>query len=114
MDKLKTQIREVADLIKQSEKVLVFTGAGVSTESGIPDFRGADGIWNKYDPEDFTIQRFMSDKRARKLHWDLLSDGDLSMFKADLKSDISAIKTTWYQISCPPHPQAREGCSRPR
>lgn len=83
MDKLKAQIEEVADLIKKSEKVLVFTGAGVSTESGIPDFRGADGIWNKYDPEDFTIQRFMSDKSARKLHWELLSDGDLSMFKAD-------------------------------
>ncbi len=83
MDKLKAQIAEVADLIRNSEKVLVFTGAGISTESGIPDFRGADGIWSKYDPEDFTIQKFMSDKRARKLHWDLLSDGDLSMFKAD-------------------------------
>ena len=83
MDKLKAQIGEVAELIKQSEKVLVFTGAGVSTESGIPDFRGADGIWNKYDPDDFTIQRFMADKKVRKLHWRLLSDGDLSMFKAD-------------------------------
>lgn len=83
MDKLKAQIEAVAGLIKQSKKVLIFTGAGVSTESGIPDFRGADGIWSKYDPEDFTIQRFMADKRARKLHWDLLADGKLSMFKAD-------------------------------
>jgi NAD-dependent deacetylase len=83
MDKLKAQIGEVAELIKQSEKVLVFTGAGVSTESGIPDFRGADGIWNKYDPDDFTIQRFMADKKVRQLHWSLLADGDLSMFKAD-------------------------------
>ena len=79
----KAQIEEVADLIRSSEKVLIVTGAGVSTESGIPDFRGADGIWNKYDPEDFTIQKFMSDKSARRLHWNLLSDGDLSMFKAD-------------------------------
>jgi len=91
MDKLKAQIEEVADLIKQSEKVLVFTGAGVSTESGIPDFRGADGIWNKYDPDDFTIQRFMADKKVRKLHWRLLSDGDLSMFKADPNAAHMAI-----------------------
>ena len=83
MDKREDQIKAVVDLIKQSEKVLVFTGAGVSTESGIPDFRGADGIWTKYDPDDFTIQRFVSDKRVRKLHWSLLAGGDLSMFKAD-------------------------------
>jgi NAD-dependent deacetylase len=82
MNKLKAQIEEVTDLIRESEKVLVFTGAGVSTESGIPDFRSADGIWTKYDPEDFTIQKFLSDKKARKMHWNLLSDGDLSMFKA--------------------------------
>ena len=83
MQQTKVLIQNVADLISKSEKVLIFTGAGVSTESGIPDFRGADGIWSKYDPEDFTIQRFMADKKARKLHWDLLADGDLSMFKAD-------------------------------
>ena len=83
MDTLKAQIEEVAGLINRSAKVLVFTGAGVSTESGIPDFRGVDGIWSKYDPEDFTIQKFMADKRARKLHWELLAKGDLSMFKAD-------------------------------
>jgi len=83
MGDIEKQIKEVAELIRRSAKVLVFTGAGVSTESGIPDFRGADGIWSKYDPEDFTIQRFLSDKQARKMHWDLLSDGELSMFKAD-------------------------------
>ena len=82
MDKLNKQIEEVTDLIRSAKKVLVFTGAGVSTESGIPDFRGADGIWSKYDPEDFTIQKFLSDKNARKMHWNLLTDGDLSMFKA--------------------------------
>lgn len=82
MDKLNKQIEEVTDLLRSAEKLLVFTGAGVSTESGIPDFRGADGIWSKYDPEDFTIQKFLSDKKARKMHWSLLTDGDLSMFKA--------------------------------
>ncbi len=75
------QIEEVAILIADAERVLVFTGAGVSTESGIPDFRGTDGIWQKYDPEDFTIQKFLSDKQVRKMQWRLLSSGDLSMSK---------------------------------
>jgi len=79
MEMIEQQIQAVADMVADADKVLVFTGAGVSTESGIPDFRGADGIWKKYDPEDFTIQKFLSDKRARKLQWELLSGGELSM-----------------------------------
>ena len=81
MEHIEKQIEEVAELISSAEKVLVFTGAGVSTESGIADFRGPDGIWSKYDPEDFTIQKFLSDKRARKTQWQLLSSGDMSMTK---------------------------------
>ena len=50
-------IEQAADLVSTSERIIVFTGAGVSTESGIPDFRGPDGIWSKYDHEDFTIDR---------------------------------------------------------
>jgi NAD-dependent deacetylase len=81
MQPIERQIEAVAEIICSAEKVLVFTGAGVSTESGIPDFRGTDGIWRKYNPEDFTIQKFLSDKRARKMQWELLSGGDLSMAK---------------------------------
>ena len=68
---MKDPVDEVAQFIIQSEKVAVFTGAGVSTESGISDFRSPDGIWSRYDPEDFTIQRFVSDKEARKRNWQL-------------------------------------------
>ena len=53
----------------------------VSTESGIPDFRGTDGIWQKYNPEDFTIQKFLSHKQTRKMQWRLLASGDLAMSK---------------------------------
>ncbi|MBW2514279.1 MAG: NAD-dependent deacylase [Deltaproteobacteria bacterium] len=81
MTNLMRQVEEVAGLITGAKRVLVFTGAGVSTESGIPDFRGTDGIWQKYDPEDFTIQKFLSDKQVRKTQWQLLSNGDLSMSK---------------------------------
>jgi len=82
MTDLAQQIRDVAGLVADAERVLVFTGAGVSTESGISDFRGPDGIWQKIDPEDFTIEKFMSDEKARKMQWRLLSSGELSLSKA--------------------------------
>ena len=74
-------IEKVARFIHESQKVVVFTGAGVSTESGIPDFRSPDGIWARYDPEDFTIQRFVSDREARKRNWRLRKE----MFSADYR-----------------------------
>lgn len=66
---MEDHIEKVAQMIMEAKKVAVFTGAGVSTESGISDFRSPDGIWSRYDPEDFTIQRFVSDKDARKRNW---------------------------------------------
>ena len=68
---------QVAELIVNSKRCLVFSGAGISTESGIPDFRGEDGIWTKMDPEDFTIQRFVARPEVRKLQWKLLAEGGL-------------------------------------
>jgi NAD-dependent deacetylase len=68
---------QVAELIVNSKRCVVFTGAGISTESGIPDFRGEDGIWTKMDPEDFTIQRFVARPEVRKMQWKLLSEGGL-------------------------------------
>ncbi len=64
-------IEALADLIVRSSRVVVFTGAGISTESGIPDFRGPDGIWTKYDPTDFTYQKFVTDPAARKRIWNM-------------------------------------------
>jgi NAD-dependent deacetylase len=68
---------QVAGLILNSKKCVVFSGAGISTESGIPDFRGEDGIWTKMDPEDFTIQRFVARPEVRKMQWKMLSEGGL-------------------------------------
>lgn len=69
---------KVADLIIGSNRVVVFTGAGVSTESGIPDFRSAGGIWERFDPEDFTYQKFVSSPESRKVHWKMLKEGGLT------------------------------------
>ena len=64
-------IRQVVNLIRQSEKVIVFTGAGVSTESGIPDFRSPGGVWHKYNPEDFYYQKFISSEESREKYWQM-------------------------------------------
>jgi NAD-dependent deacetylase len=60
------KINKVANMIAKAKKVVVFTGAGISTESGIPDFRGPGGLWTKYDPDDFTIDKFLGSHATRK------------------------------------------------
>ena len=62
-------IEQAISLLFGASRLLVFTGAGVSTESGIPDFRGPDGLWTKVDPDDFTITRYLSSSAARKRSW---------------------------------------------
>ena len=68
----------VADLIIGAKKLVVFTGAGISTESGIPDFRSPGGIWSRFDPDDFTYQKFVSDPGARRKQWQMLGEGHLT------------------------------------
>jgi NAD-dependent deacetylase len=71
------KIGTVAGLIVLARNVVVFTGAGVSTESGIPDFRSPGGIWSRFDPEDFTIERFIASRETRKKQWRILLEGGL-------------------------------------
>jgi len=71
-------IGRVADLIINAKRIVVFTGAGISTESGIPDFRSPGGIWDRYDPDDFTYQKFLSQPEARKKLWQMLKEGGLT------------------------------------
>jgi len=66
---LEQSIEKLADLIVGSQRIVVFTGAGISTESGIPDFRGPDGLWTRIDPEDFTYQKFVGDREVRRRIW---------------------------------------------
>jgi len=49
----------------------------MSTESGIPDFRGPGGIWSRYDPEDFTYQKFVTDPKTRHKIWQMLTESGL-------------------------------------
>ena len=58
---------QLAELLSASQRAVVFTGAGISTESGIPDFRSPGGIWTKYRPIEF--QEFMASEDARREYW---------------------------------------------
>ncbi|MBR4509044.1 MAG: NAD-dependent deacylase [Elusimicrobiaceae bacterium] len=53
-------MKEIIDLIKNAKCLTAFTGAGISVESGIPPFRGAGGLWEKYDPKYIEIEFFYS------------------------------------------------------
>jgi NAD-dependent deacetylase len=52
---------KTVQLLLEAEHVIVLTGAGISTESGVPDFRSPGGIWERYDPTMFFIERFLAD-----------------------------------------------------
>lgn len=54
-------IDKTVDLLLGADHAVVLTGAGISTESGVPDFRSPGGIWERYDPTMFFIERFLSD-----------------------------------------------------
>jgi NAD-dependent deacetylase len=59
------KIKEAARIIAEAKHGVVFTGAGVSVESGIPTFRGPDGLWRRYDPDEVaSIQGFRRNPRA--------------------------------------------------
>ena len=64
---METLIEKGAEIVASAKKVVVFTGAGVSTESGIPDFRSPGGIWSKYQP--IMFQDFMASEEMRRESW---------------------------------------------
>jgi NAD-dependent deacetylase len=63
------QISAAAAVLADCRRILVFTGAGISTESGIPDFRGPDGVWTRVDPKEFTYARYLESPKTRRASW---------------------------------------------
>ena len=62
-------IAEAARALEGRERILVFTGAGISTESGIPDFRGPEGVWKKVDPKTYTLRHYLHNPEVRQARW---------------------------------------------
>src|SRR5213079_1250044 len=77
------------DMIGSAKRIVAFTGAGISTESGIPDFRSPGGIWSRYKPIYF--DDFMSSEEMRRESWRRKFATDETMLKAEPNAGHRAI-----------------------
>ncbi|MGC9105581.1 MAG: NAD-dependent protein deacetylase [Thermoprotei archaeon] len=73
-------MKPAAEILLSSTFAIAFTGAGISVASGIPDFRGPQGLWKKYSPELATIDYFMRDPKG---FWEFYSLRMRGLFKAN-------------------------------
>jgi len=73
-------IAKVVRYFSESKRALAFTGAGISTESGIPDFRSPGGVWTRYQPVLF--QEFLASEEARRRYWQMRREGYYEMKNA--------------------------------
>ena len=66
-----SQLRSACEIVARSRRVVALTGAGISTESGIPDFRGPQGVWTKNPKAEklSDIRYYMTDPEVRRLAW---------------------------------------------
>lgn len=78
-------IKKITKILKNSEKVVAFTGAGISTESGVPDFRSPNGLWEKYDPALFTIHKL---KSKPKETWEKLLQIEKEIVNKEIKPNL--------------------------
>jgi NAD-dependent deacetylase len=62
------ELEDLVELLRKARRMMIFTGAGISTGSGIPDFRGPNGVWTRRRPVYY--QDFMTSEAARIEHWD--------------------------------------------
>ena len=65
-------VREIGGWLREAQRVVVFTGAGISTASGIPDFRGPNGLWttNPLAEKTSTLSYYLNDPEVRKAAWE--------------------------------------------
>ena len=68
---MEEKIMEAARILSDAKRIVGFTGAGTSAESGIPPFRGEGGIWNKYDPNALDIEYYY---RHTQESWDIIRE----------------------------------------
>lgn len=74
---LQQDAHRLAELLAHGTRIVVFTGAGISTASGIPDFRSPGGLWTRMQPIDF--QEFVSSADARRRSWRLKIEMDTEL-----------------------------------
>src|SRR5262245_10397154 len=68
---MENRLENASEWVEQSQRIVALTGAGISTESGIPDFRGPQGLWTQNPKAErlSDIQYYMADPEVRRLAW---------------------------------------------
>jgi NAD-dependent deacetylase len=92
------EIERLRSLLAMSRRMVAFTGAGISTESGIPDFRSPGGIWTRMQPIDF--QDFLSSEEARRESWRRKIKADGTFARAQPNRGHRAIAELWRRGLC--------------
>src|SRR5512144_756277 len=82
-------IERLRQILRSSRRAVVFTGAGISTESGIPDYRSRGGIWSRFRPIEFN--EFMTSEEARREYWQRKFDTHETVMQAKPNSGHRAI-----------------------
>jgi len=96
-------LNRAAEYLRNAKQGLVFTGAGISVESGIPPFRGENGLWSKYDPKYLELEYFFQNpekswKILREIFFKFMSDtqpnpGHLAIAELEKRGVIKAVIT---------------------
>ena len=87
-------LNTAAEWILQSQRLVIFTGAGLSTESGIPDFRSPGGARSRYNPADFDFQNFLTSEASREKYWQMATE----MYGTIRKAKPNRAHTAIYEL----------------
>ncbi len=68
------QMQRAQELLHRAQRIVVLTGAGVSTESGIPDYRSGAIVWKQYDTRHFQWEQFLASEESRRKYWEMSQD----------------------------------------
>ncbi len=67
---IEEKLKNLSQLITESNEMVVFSGAGISTDSGLADFRSPGGIWERFDPSELSYPNFISNPKSREKYWE--------------------------------------------
>ena len=85
------RLRKATELLRGARKIVVLSGAGLSTESGIPDYRTGAVAWTKYDVDHFRFERFLASEDSRRKYWEMSQDFYLILRTAEPNAGHRAV-----------------------